>query len=461
MEVHIPSFTYHGFRYVYITGITEEQANPDLLTYLAIHSDIKQIGSFECSDDIVNKIQKATLQSDITNFYYFPTDCPQREKNGWTADASLSAEQYLLNFSPEKSYKEWIRNICKAQNKEGKFPGIIPTAGWGYSWGNGPAWDNVIVNIPYYTYIYRGDYSILEEVAIPLKKYLKYLESQFDERNLIAIGLGDWCQPKTEHEWDYKTPLVVTDSITVVDIAQKAEFIFEKLNLFDDMEYAKKLKKKIKNAIREHLIEKDSNLVFGSTQTAQAMAIYYEIFEETEKEQAVNVLIKLIEEKNGFMDTGVLGARVLFRVLADNGYADLAYDMITRKEFPSYGNWIERGATTLWEIFTEDDTAKGSLNHHFWGDVSAWFYIYLSGLRVISHNEIVIKPCFVKKISYVKAEHCLPSGKVEVNWKRDNGKIILNMILPLDVKCDISFVKEFLKTKTVNTNNVKYVFVLN
>lgn len=457
-EIHTPKFTYHGFRYVYVTGITEEQAKPDLLTYISIHSDIRQIGNFECSDDTVNKIQKAILQSDITNFHYFPTDCPQREKNGWTADASLSAEQFLLNYAPENSYKEWLRNIYKAQDKDGKLPGIIPTTGWGYSWGNGPAWDNVIVNLPYYTYIYRGDYSILEEAAEPLQRYLKYIDSRLDERNLIAIGLGDWCQPKTEHEWDYKTPLVVTDSITVVDIAEKSAFIYKQLNMPDEEKSAKALGKKVRNAIREHLIDKESCEMFGNTQTAQSMAIYYGIFEEREKSQALNVLVKLIEQNNDFMDTGVLGARVLFRTLADNGYADLAFDMITRKEFPSYGNWIERGATTLWEIFTEDDTAKGSLNHHFWGDVSAWFYTYLAGIRIISHDYIEINPCFIKNLQFVNSYHELPNGQISINWKRTLGKIILNTKIPNGIKHKVICTSENAKITNKTYEYVEYIY---
>lgn len=160
-QTHTPSFIYNGFRYVLAEGITEEQANADLLTYLKISSLPDCAGEFACSDEIINKIQEAAVRSDISNFNYFPTDCPQREKNGWTADASLSAEQMLLNLYPEKCYKEWMRSIYKALSDKGQLPGIIPTGGWGYHWGNGPAWDNVIINLPYFTYIYRGDKEIL------------------------------------------------------------------------------------------------------------------------------------------------------------------------------------------------------------------------------------------------------------------------------------------------------------
>lgn len=138
-EVYTPAFAYHGFRYVLVSGITEAQATEDLLTALEMHSLLEERGGFSCSDETANKLQQMTRQSDVTNFYYFPTDCPQREKNGWTADAALSSEHILLNLGAEKSYREWLRAIVKAQDHNGALPGIVPTSGWGFAWGNGPA----------------------------------------------------------------------------------------------------------------------------------------------------------------------------------------------------------------------------------------------------------------------------------------------------------------------------------
>lgn len=128
-EEYTPSFVYNGFRYVLVKGISEEQATPELLTYLVMHSKLAERGSFSCSDDTANKLQAMVRRSDLSNFYYFPTDCPHREKNGWTGDAALSYEHMLLNLAAENSLCEWVRNICKAQNDQGAPPGIIPTAG--------------------------------------------------------------------------------------------------------------------------------------------------------------------------------------------------------------------------------------------------------------------------------------------------------------------------------------------
>lgn len=451
-EVYMPHFTYHGFRYVYVTGITKEQATEELLTYVMIHSDISERGYFRCDHEVINKIQEATVRSDISNFHYFPTDCPQREKNGWTADASLSAEQLLLNLTPEKSFREWMRNIYKALDGDGQLPGIVPTGGWGYlvpnglPW-NGPAWDSVIVNLPYYTYVYRGDKEILKEAAIPIMRYVTYLYSKINEKDLFEFGLGDWCQPNRKSEGDHATPLVVTDSIVTADNLWKAMGIYDALAMPEQKAYVEALYMRLRAGVRKELIDMDTVSVFGGTQTGQAIAIAYRMFEEEEIPKAVEELVRRIREKDNFMDTGVIGARVIFRVLAEHGYADLAFHMISRPEHPSYGNIIARGATTLWEGFWKDNTCKIlSMNHHFWGDVSAWFYTYLAGMHLNptgkNVRDVIVSPCFLKEIHVVEAMHELPDGKLYVKWERNDGKIILRVRAPKIVKINISLPKE-------------------
>lgn len=433
-ETYMPRFTYHGFRYVYVTGITQAQATEELLLYIVMSSDIKQIGEFTCDNDLINRIQNATLISDISNFYYFPTDCPQREKNGWTADASLSAEQMLLNYAPENSFKVWLKSIYKAMNKEGKLPGIIPTDSWGYEWGNGPAWDGVMINLPYYTYKYRGNKSIFEDLTIPLMRYIDYLYSKLNDVDLIGYGLGDWCQPDREWEGDYVTPIEVTDSILSMDIANKAAFVFEVMDMLPQKEYALRLSRRLLLAIRKNLLDIPKCLMRAETQTAQAMAIYYDIFTPEEKIRAVENLVNLIHKNNDLMDVGVLGGRVIFHVLADNGYAELAYKMIAGPEHPSYGNWFMRGATTLWEGFWKEDAKILSMNHHFWGDISSWFYMHLAGIKInptaVDIKNINIEPCFISAVDNVKAIHKLPCGNVVVSWKRKDNTIIFELELP-------------------------------
>lgn len=207
-----------------------------------------------------------------------------------------------------------MRSIYKALNDNGQLPGIIPTGGWGYHWGNGPAWDNVIINLPYFTYIYRGDKEILEELSTPLMRYLNYLFSRLGKDGIMEIGLGDWCPPGVKED-EFKTPLAVTDTILTYDIAVKSAFVYEVLGQVPQRQFALSLAEKVKAAFREKLFNKETGKIKGGTQTGQAMAIYYGLLTEEEKPKALKLLIKYIDDENGHFYTGVLGGRVLYRVL--------------------------------------------------------------------------------------------------------------------------------------------------
>lgn len=456
-ETYMPTFTYHGFRYVKVSGISEEQATSDLLTYIVLHSDLKSRGDFKCSDDMANTLQKLTRRSDISCFHYFPTDCPQREKNGWTADAALSCEHMLLNYEPEVSYREWMHNICKAQDSKGALPGIIPTTGWGYEWGNGPAWDCVLAYLPYYTYMYRGQTDMIKESAYNFMSYLRYLKTRKDEKGLLHFGLGDWCHVGGIKP---KAPLEVTDTIMAMDIANKMSVMFDAIDLNYESSYAKDIALSFKNAIRTHLIDFDNMLVSGNCQTSQAMCLYYGVFEDGECQKAFERLLELIDKADDHIDVGVLGGRVIFHVLSMYGHSDLAYKMITRPDYPSYGNWVARGATTLWEGFWEDRFQ--SMNHHFWGDISAWFIKRIAGIQFNPDaNDIArldIKPSFVTDLDNAEAYHISPHGKIVSSWKRNEDSIILSLQIPEKIKANVYLEKGFVfldgtSHKEVNTGD--------
>lgn len=439
-QEHIPSFTYHGFRYVLVKGIKETQATAELLTYLVLNSDLKERGNFECSCDILNKLQEMTRASTLANFYYFPTDCPHREKNGWTGDASVSAEHTLLNLQPEKSYTEWLRNIRKAQTQSGAFPGIVPTGGWGVDGWTGPAWDNVIVNLPYYTYLYRGQREIVEENKTAIFRYLHFLSTKRDENGLISFGLGDWCHPARPADQP-KAPEVVTDSIVSMDMANKAAFLFDQIGLPLERDFASALAASLKESIRKNLVDFSTWLVSGNCQTSQAMALFYEVFTKQEAGFAFPKLLDLIHDAEDHMDTGILGARVIFHVLSAHGYSDLAYKMITREDFPSYGNWIARGATSLWEDFQPEGGCTTSKNHHFFGDISHWMLRQIAGINVnpsrTNPNEVIIYPHFISALTYAYAFHELPAGRVSVRWEKNEAGILLKIQKPQEVKLSI------------------------
>ena len=430
-EIYTPSFTYHGFQYVMVTGITEEQATSQLLTYLVMNSDLKPCGNFTSSNKTVSALYDMTVRSDLANFYYFPTDCPQREKNGWTADAAISAEQLLLKFDATSSYKEWLRNICKAQNSDGALPGIVPTGGWGFDWGNGPAWDSILAYLPYYIYKYRGDKQPINECAPSFVKYLHYLTTRNDPDGLLHIGLGDWC-PVGERYAKPKAPLIVTDTIMAVDIADKMSLLFDAVNMNAQADFARAVAAQYRKAFRAKLIDFDTMTVNGECQTSQAMAIYYNIFEKGERDAAFSRLLDFIKEADDHIDLGVLGAKVIFNVLSDYGYSDLALKMIARPDFPSLGYMVERGYNTLWEQITEGPF--DSINHHFWGSFTAWFVKALAGIDYNPDNNdltrVDIAPHIVDALDDAAAHYDSNYGRIESSWVKQNGKVKLTVTAP-------------------------------
>ena len=452
-EVYQPTFTYHGFRYVFVEGITAEQATPELLTYVVLHSDLHSRGDFACSDQTANKLQELTRRSDLSNFHYFPTDCPQREKNGWTADAALSSEHLLLNFNPERSYRQWLANICAAQDERGALPGIVPTGGWGFSWGNGPAWDSVLAYLPYFVYQYRGTTDMIVEAADAFEKYLHYLLTRVDEKGLMHIGLGDWCHANRRGP---KAPLELTDTVMCKDIADKMALMFAAVGMHERAAFARECSAAYKQAIRTHLIDFATMTVAGDCQTSQAMCIFYGIVEGEEADRAFARLMDFIREADDHLDVGVLGGRVLFHVLTAYGESDLAYKMIVRPDFPSYGNWIELGATTLWEGFwpqRTDENGKqfieglSSMNHHFWGDISAWFIMRIAGIcvnpQVSDASELTIAPSFIAALDWAEGWHMAPTGKITSAWKRENGVITLKIGIPAAMRATAKLPKGY------------------
>lgn len=438
-EYFVPKFKYDGFRYAYVEGLEPEQATLGALTAVVMHSDVRSQAGFVCSDDTLNQLQVMTRRSDLANFYYFPTDCPHREKNGWTGDASVSAEHMLLNLSVGNSLKEWLENIRMAQAPDGRLPGIVPTGGWGFAWGNGPAWDSVCTNLPYYVYKYTGDKTVIEENMAMIMRYLCYAASRRDGRGLVAIGLGDWVDPNESKNGKIASPLEFTDSAEIHDIAVKAAFLFGEIGCVAEKNYALALAEEFRTAIRRHLIDLQTMTVAGNCQTSQAMAIETGLFEAEELDKAGKRLVEIIHRDKDVNSCGMIGLRYIFHALTRIGQTELAFRMITSKHQHCYGYWVENGATTMWESFKGlDDAGVDSRNHHFLGDVSSWMIQELGGIKPNPlGNDIAvfeISPHFIDALSYVKSYYDGHYGRLSTMWERVEDGILLSVEVPAGMK---------------------------
>ena len=429
-EGYTPWFSFYGFRYAYVRGITKEQATEELLICHCMSGAFQENGSFSCSDETAVLLQTMTRRATLSNFFWFPTDCPHREKNGWTGDAALSAEHMLMNLKVDDSLREWLHNVEAAQDPGGELPGIVPTGGWGF--GNGPAWDQVIVEIPFCLYRLRGDLDTAKEAAPFIFRYLFFLAGSRNEKGLIDSGLGDWCEPG-KSGGGQKAPVEVTSTAVGVHLLEEAKILFRALDMPLEYRYADSLREELRQAFRKYLICFPGMTVAGSCQASQAMAIHYGLFEKAECREAFQRLLEMIHERDDHIDAGALGLRVLFHVLSDFGESDLAYHMITRKDYPSYGHWIERGGTSLWEDFLPASMDAHSRNHHFFGDISSWFIQKIAGIVPNPFAEdvkqIYLKPHFIRTLSWAEGKYGSPTGEISVRWERisedgDCGKSI-------------------------------------
>lgn len=419
LETFEPHFTYHGFRYVEVTGFPGKPTVDSLRAQVA-HTSFTPAGSFECSNGLLNQIQKLTLWSYRGNYLGFPTDCPHREKNGWTGDAHLAAEQGLLNWDNAPAYEKWMNDFSDEQRDNGELPGIVPTSGWGY--GIGPAWDSAYILIPWYLYVYRGDESVLATHYQSMKRYVDYLTTR-QKDYIVDYGLSDWVPAKTATSATVtSTGYYYIDALTVSRVAAI-------LGLREDAEKYATLAERIAEAFnRTHY--KGEGIYAEGSQCALSCALYQGLAPVGERDRVLRALVANVESQDGHLDTGILGAKYLFRSLTDGGRVDVAYRIATQTTFPSYGDWLQKGATTLWE----DWAGGASQNHIMFGDISAWFYEALAGITPDPEHpgfrHFVISPHPVADLTWVKAEHECPYGTIRSAWRLEGGKLTLQVTVP-------------------------------
>lgn len=437
-QEYIPSFTYFGFRYCLIKGITKEQATKDLLTFYTIHSNVKKRAEFRCSDEVANKIQECAVRSGLGNLVYCITDCPTREKNGWTSEGHISSEFILYNNDCVNTLKEWYFNIQCAQRSDGAIPGIIPTAGWGFDWGAGPQWDAIIVELALYIYKFTDDNEFLKNCAGSIINYIHYIMTRVKENGLVEFGLPDWAVLGGLGDDKYPGNCVeISDTLKTIDNLNKAKKILNTVDIHCEDEFIDKSISKLSKSFCDKYV--DGYKITTGLQTPQAFAIHLGLFGE-KTGRAIEYLVELIKGTNNHLNAGVMGYKYVLNILAENGYIDLAYKLITQKTWPSWGNLIEQGATTLWECFTEfvctergleqkiDSNRLWSLNHSAFGGVSTWFYNYIAGIKVKSAKVLEISPVFISGLESASASFENLGNTINVSWKKENEKYIVEII---------------------------------
>ncbi len=417
----MPKFNYKGFQFVEVSSSAPIQLSDENLIAVEMHSDVPIIGYWSSSSDLLNKIWKATNSSYLANLFGYPTDCPQREKNGWTGDAHIAIETGLYNFDGISIYEKWMNDFCDEQKDNGVLPCIIPTSVWGYDWANGVDWTSAVAIIPWEIYRFYGDTTLLRRMYGPIKKYVSYIES-ISTNHLTDWGLGDWVPVRS------KSNITLTSSIyyyTDVCILAKAARLF---GYAEDASYYNTLAQKIKEAINTSFLNKETGIYAGGTQTELAMPLYWGIVPEEDKKKVAARLHELVEKDDYHLDVGLLGSKALLSALSDNGYAETAYKVASQDTYPSWGYWIKQGATTLHENWRTDVVIDNSYNHIMFGEIGAWLYKGLGGIQIDEKHpgfkHILLKPFFPADMNELTIRYNTPYGWLNINWVRQTNDCI-------------------------------------
>lgn len=427
-ECFTPSFTYHGFRYVEVESTQPVALTADNLTALFLHTAVAPVGRFSCSDSLLNKVWAATMQAYRSNLHSIPTDCPQREKNGWTADAHVAIDLGLLGFDGITLYEKWMDDLIDNQRDSiGDISGIIPSSGWGYGDWPGPVWDAVMFIIPDALYHYYGETRSIEKLYPTLQRYLRYLASK-ETDGWLTFGLGDWVYWKSTTDNTYT-------STAYYYLDYKLMARFAALTGRDPAPYQAKADE-LKARINARFFDPSTGRYAEGTQTAQALALYLGLVPEGKENLVASLLHEKVAANDYFLDFGLLGSKTVPAMLTRYGYVEDAMRMVTKTEAPSWGYWVQtQGYTTLAETWTlSPEFHDASLNHVFMGDVAAWMMNALAGINYDpdrpGFRHIRFTPHFVKGLDWASGEYHSVAGRIYSRWQRQGDRVHLTVVVP-------------------------------
>lgn len=422
-----PKFNYKGFRYVEVLASAPIDLDSASLTAVELHSDVPVKGSWHSSSPLLNGIWQAANNSYVDNLFGYPTDCPQREKNGWTADAYLAAEVGLYNFDVITIYEKWMDDFKDEQRPDGTLPCIVPTAVWGYDWANGVDWTSAVVLIPWYVYLYYGDDAVLQKMYEPMTRYVDHITS-IAENHLTDWGLGDWIPVKTTSD------LTLTTSIYYYVDARILSRVAAILRYDADSQRYARLATDIRNAINETFLDKATGIYASGSQTELAMPLYWDVVPDEYRAAVAENLNERVLADSLHIDVGVHGCKALLGALSQNGYIDTAYRLALQDTYPSWGYWIKQGATTFHENWRTDAIIDNSLNHIMFAEVAAWLYKSLAGITPdaddpgFSTTNIV--PYTPSDLDSLSVSYDSPLGMLAVDWVRRDGRVEYKLVVP-------------------------------
>lgn len=461
-EIFEPHFTFHGFRFVKIEGLSA-QPSLDQITGVVIHSDMNPTGSFVCSDPMINQLQHNIQWGQKGNFLDVPTDCPQRdERLGWTGDAQVFSMTAAFNYNVAPFYTKWMRDVAADQSADGKVPYVIPDVLKGA--GGSTAWADVAIIVPWTTYLTYGDKRILEVQYPSMKAWVEFMKNRAGE-DLIWTGdfhFGDWLAFATTQS-DYPGATTEKDLIATAYYSYSSGLLAKIAAITGQNDDAKKyaqLSETIKKAFQKEFVTPAGRLV-SHTQTAYSLALAFDLLPEDLIPKAAKYLADDVK-KMGHLTTGFVGTPLLCKTLSAHGYDDLAFMLLNRKDYPSWLYPVTQGATTIWERWdgqkpdgSFQDVGMNSFNHYAYGAIGEWLYRHVAGMDIDpempGYKHILLAPHPGGGLTNADAEFRSLYGKVKSAWKIDGNDFVYEVTVPANTTATVTLPAAKTDRVTVNT----------
>ena len=447
-----PHFTFFGFRYIKVEGYPGE-LKPENFTAMVLHSDMQPTGSFSSSDPLINQLQHNIQWGQKGNFLDVPTDCPQRdERLGWTGDAQAFSRTASFNFNVQNFFNKWLKDLEADQLQNGSVPFVIPNVlGAGSAGSTG--WADVATIVPWNMYLVYGDKKVLSQQYASMKAWVRYMEQNAkDDLWNKGFHFGDWLFYRPFDDNDGRA--AVTDKYMIAQCfyAHSLQLLINAANVLGnktDVQFYSDRLKKVKDAYVREYMTSTGRLISG-TQTAYVLALQFDMLPEGLRAAAVDRLVENIKSYNTHLSTGFLGTPYLCEVLTRFGKADVAYQLLMQKTFPSWLYPVKMGATTIWERWggmhpdsTFEPASMNSFNHYAYGAIGDWMYRRVVGIDnvdgSVGYKQISIKPYVVDSITNASAALETYFGKVSNSWKIEGNKIVMESNIPVNTTAIIYF----------------------
>ncbi len=431
-EVWMPRFTFHGFRYVEITGWP---GRPDLsnIEGIRLSADLQRTGTFECSEPLLNQLHNVLDYTFLSNVFSVESDCPAREKFGYGGDMVGVARTFCYFYDMHNFYTKALHDFANDQRPSGGFTETAPYNGiadQGLGEDSGPiGWQLAFGFLQKQLYMYYGDSRIIRQFYPQLKRQVDFLVSQSKDY-LIDRCINDHESLDTRIPALFATAHFYHHTLLITEFARLLGYTE------NEKQYAA-LMAHIKESFILHFVASDGKIGNG-TPAEQAFGLYYNLIPAEKKTAVEQRLIQAIADRNYHITSGIFGVPAVLTVLDQMGRNDIAYRMVTQTDFPGWGHMLASGATTLWETWKYSDNVY-SHNHPMFGSVGEWMYQSLGGIRATApgFKEFQIKPFFADSLDWLNCHYQSPYGEISSCWKKENGQLTLQVSVPVNTKAKV------------------------